>query len=46
MQKDIDELSAYAEKKAEEVENFFIETHAKEEELPVFDFAINLNESD
>lgn len=42
----MDDVLNQVEKKAEEIENNFITNHVHEEFMPLFDFPINLNESD
>ena len=42
----MDEVVHKEDNNAEEIENHFISTHTHEEFLPLFDFPINLNESD
>ena len=42
----MDEVVQKADEKAEEIEDQFIKTHTHEEFLPLFDFAINLNDTD
>ena len=42
----MDEAANQADLKAQEIENFFISTHMHEETLPLFEFPINLNDSD
>ena len=42
----MDDVLNQADGNAEEIENNFISTHTHEEFMPLFDFPINLNESD
>ena len=42
----MDEAVIGADAKAEEIETYFVSTHTEEEFLPLFDFPINLNDTD
>ena len=45
-QKEIDAILQVADELAELIENKFIEKNCDDENLPLFDFEINLNEND